>query len=418
MKVKKSSGKLLRLAKLFGLMVVLFCLGVGHSYAYKIEIDENKWVDFKIRGQLAYHNLDERGGEQDYRQNYFEPTEAEFYATGQLTPLFQFFTQWEANYQELDLSGKEKSEGDVTIKETGVLMPFAPEFKVRFGRIRTPISRYHQRSDYKKLIPTDHFYRYDIYGLFKERSGDFKLGFNKTVLNIRQPGVLFFGDTQEGMFRYYGGIYNQTDNNHKDFRYTARLVFTPTMLGFEPESSLKGTRGDTYLGKKDILTIGLGYAKGKISSEEFYNLEVGPTLDNEIYALDLTVEKKCGPIVPNFGAGYIKAEESHLNSRIKPEDSEFWYAQGQLLYDAVVGIGKPAIAVRFERMDADQGYQNEAVKSDRLSVSINYYIKGFDAMVALCLDNLSYKDGAEDYLKAENKEDSVTDGSLFLQFVF
>ena len=417
--MKKSSERALQAVKILSMMMVLFGFGIGNPYAYKINVDVDKWVDFKIRGQLAYHSLDERGGEYDYRQNYFEPTEAEFYAKGQITPLFQFFTQWEAYYKELDLSGEEKRDSGVEMKETGAVFPVAPEFKVRFGRIRTPVSRYHQRSDYAKLIPTDYFYRYDVYGVFKQRSEALKLGFNQTILNIRQPGVLFFGGPFEGMFQYYAGLYNQTDNHHKDFRYTARFEFTPTMLGFQPETSLKGTRGDTYLGKKDILTIGLGYSKSKISSDAFYDLDAGPTLDNEMAAIDLTFEKKSGPIVPNLGVGYIEARESHLAENNRPQDSAFWYAQGQILYDELIGIGKMAIASRFERMAADQAFQNEDVTSNRYSVALNYFIngEGYDTMISLCLDHVAYKDGAKDFL-TDKKEDSITDGSVFVQFGF
>src|SRR6056297_332990 len=418
MQTMKKNRKIISMIKVFSIFVMgLFCLGIVNAYAYLVEFDETRWVDFKIRGQLAYHYLDKRGGGNDDHFNYFEPTEAEFYAKGQVTPLLKFFTQWEVSYKELDLDGKEVQESDTKMKETGVVIPFSPEFNIRFGRIRMPVSRYHQRSDYTKLIPTDYFYRYDVYELTKERSGDLKLGFNKTVLNVREPGALFFGSTCEGIFRYYLGLYNQDHNNHKDFRYTARLVFTPTMLGFKPETSLKGTRGDTYLGRKDVLTIGLGYSKSKINSDDLYDLDTGPTLDNDIYAIDVTFEKKYGAIVPNFGAGYIKAEESHLGAMDQAQDSEFWWIQGQLLYDEKIGFGKPAIATRFERVAADDAYRNEDFTSDRSSISFNYYFQGYDAMIAFCLDHIEYKDGAEDYLKGKY-EDSVTDGSLFFQFVF
>jgi len=61
---------------------------------------------------------------------------------------------------------------------------------------------------------------------------------------------------------------------------------------------------------------------------------------------------------------------------------------------------------------------NKDVKSDRLSVALNYYIEGYSTMISLCVDNLKYKDLAKDYLEAENKEDSITDYSLYLQFAF
>jgi len=253
-----------------------------------------------------------------------------------------------------------------------------------------------------------YFYRYDVHEVFK-KALPAALKVDKTALNIREPGAVFFGDLFEGMLRYHLGLFNQpnNDNGYEGLRYTARLAFTPTMLGFKPESSLKGTRKDSYLGKKDILTIGAGYSR-----EEIWN-----DLDNEMYAVDAFFEKKYGSIVPDLGVGYIKAEETHRIDG-KAQDSEFWFVQGQLLYDKVVGFGKPAIGAKFERMQSDKAYLNKDARSDRLSVALNYYIKGYSALISLCLDNVRYKDGAEDYLETNKKEDSVTDYSLFFQFKF
>ena len=404
--------------KILSIAVALVLGYAVNSDAFRVDVDEDTWADCTIRGQLTYHNLDERGvvevtkGEKkdiDYRQNYFELTEAEFYVKGQINPLVQFFTQWECYYKPIKLSGEERENPDKAfMKETGMNFLFAPEFKLRFGRIRIPVSRYHQRSDYKKMIPTDYFYRYDVHGVFTgELAKD--LNVKKTCLNIREPGAVFFGDLFEGMLRYHLGLFNEphNDDHYKDLRYTARLVFTPTMLGFKPESSLKGTRGDSYLGKKDILTIGAGYSKE----------EIWEGLDNEMYAGDVFFEKKYGSIVPDLGVGYIKAKETHRIDG-KAEDSEFWFAQAQLLYDEVVGFGKPAIAARFERMQSDNAYDNKDAKSDRFSVCLHYFIKGYNAWISVGLDNVRYKDGAEDFVEDGNKEDSITDYNVFFQFRF
>jgi len=418
MKMKVSLWKVLSIA-------VALVLGYAvNSDAFRVDVDEDSWADCTIRGQLSYHNLDERGtlnyGKEnekdiDYRQDYFELTEAEFYVKGQINPLVQFFTQWECVYIPYKLSGEKDTSYDrAFMKETGMNFLFAPEFKLRFGRIRIPVSRYHQRSDYKKIIPTDYFHRYDVHGVFKkalEEVGLTPLKLNETALNIREPGAVFFGDLFEGMLRYHLGLFNQPNNDkhYEDLRYTARLAFTPTMLGFKPESSLKGTRGDSYLGKKDILTIGAGYSKE----------EIWDGLDNEMYAGDVFFEKKYGSIVPDLGVGYIKAKETHRNCpNDKAQDSEFWFLQGQLLYDKVIGFGKPAIAARFERMQSDKVFFNEDFKSDRFSVCLHYFIKGYNAWISVGVDNIKYKDGAEDFVEILNKEDSVTDYNVFFQFIF
>ncbi|MBW2167187.1 MAG: hypothetical protein JRG74_14205 [Deltaproteobacteria bacterium] len=404
--------------KVLSIAVALLLSCAVTSDAFKVQVDEDTWADFAVRGQLSYKNFDKRSEAIDYRKNYFELTEAEFYVKGQINDLIQFFTQWECVYKPLKLDGTDRSSGykkdGVVMKETGMNFLFAPEFKVRFGRIRIPVSRYHQRSDYGKIIQTDYFYRYDIQEVFTGK--DLGLKVNKTALNIREPGVVFYGDPFDGMLRYHLGLFNQPNNedtdkkyNYKGLRYTARLAFTPTMLGFKPESSLKGTRKDSYLGKKDILTIGAGYSKEEIWKD----------LNNEMYAVDAFFEKKFGSIVPNLGCGYIKAKKTHrelIDGR--SQDSAFWFVQGQLLYDEVVGFGKPAIAAKFERMESDKAYANKDVKSDRLSVALNYYFEGYSAWISLGLDNVKYKDGAKDYLVANNKEDSFTDYTLSLQFIF
>ena len=417
MNMKVSRWKILSIA-------VALVLGYAvNSDAFRVDVDEDTWADFAIRGQLAYLSFDKRSAEKDYRQDYFELTEAEFYAKGQITPLVQFFTQWECVYNPLDIekSGEKLDEDDAYkkerayMKETGMNFLFAPEFKLRFGRIRIPVSRYHQRSDYKKMIPTDYFYRYDVHGVFK--GNDLGLKVNKTALSIREPGAVFFGDTFDGMLRYHIGLFNQpnnkdTNNNDKSYdglRYTARLAFTPTMLGFKPESSLKGTRGDSYLGKKDILTIGVGYSKE----------DIWDGLTNEMYAGDVFFEKKYGSIVPDLGVGYIAAKETHRIDG-KPQDSAFWFVQGQLLYDEVVGFGKPAIAARFERMQSDKAWENQDAKFDRFSVCLHYFIKGYNAWISVGLDNVRYKDGAKDYLAAQPTapEDSITDYNVSFEFKF
>ncbi|NVM22411.1 MAG: hypothetical protein HWN68_11605 [Desulfobacterales bacterium] len=395
--------------KILSIAVALVLGYAVNSDAFRVDVDKDTWADFAVRGQLFYSNFDKRSPD-DYRRDYFELTEAEFYVKGQLTPLVQFFTQWECVYKPLKLSGEVETTNKWKIdraymKETGVNLVFAPEFKVRFGRIRTPVSRYHQRSDYGKIIPTEYFYRYDVHGVFTGNVVDVK----KTALNIREPGAVFFGDPFDGMLRYHIGLFNQpnNDNAYEGLRYTARLAFTPTMLGFKPESSLKGTRKDSYLGKKDILTIGAGYSKE----------EIGGGLDNEMYAVDAFFEKKYGSMVPNLGFGYIEARETH-DVAGEPKDSAFWFVQGQLLYDEVVGFGKPAIGAKLERMQSDKAYNNKDATYDRLSVALNYFIKGYNAYISLCLDNVKYRDGAKDYVEDNNKEDSITDYSLSFQFKF
>jgi hypothetical protein len=232
--------------------------------------------------------------------------------------------------------------------------------------------------------------------------------------------------------------------------WNARVEFQPLMLGFKPESAATpyAKVKDTYLGKKDVLTIGLGYFSAKERKSywnekwndnwkdlkdwiEKRNITI-PSYSDKLkrkdrdvdgWTVDFMFEKKFGDIVPNLQAGYVSLSDTHLNPiTYKSEDSDGWYVQGQLLYDQVVGFGKPAIAVRFNTSTHENAYNinNRAkdAKLDRWGVALNYYIKEQDAKVVLGFDYLKYRDGAKDYLKNIRFEDSLTDWYLLMQVKF
>ncbi len=410
----------------FGFLFIITLLRVNLAYGYRIQLSDEKWVDFTIRGQLFYFHWDDRSETVNYRQDYFEMTEAEFYAKGQINKLVQFFTQWECYYKPYKLSGKKRTGEDKSrayMKETGINLVFCPEFMIRFGRQRVPVSRYHQRSDYKKLIPTDYFYRYDIHGIFKGKVNKY-LNTKETCLDIRHPGITAFGYLFNGMLEYHVGLFNQPNNKtsdseggYKGLRRTVRLVFTPTWWGYGKEKSLKGTRGDSYLGKRDVFNIGIGY-----STEEIWD-----GLTNDIYAIDGIWEKRFGKdnrYVPMLQAGFIYSKDSHYNYNNgkygnKKEDSQYCWIAGQFLYNRFIGgYGKPAIGVRFEHMNADDAYDNKDLTFNRVSISLDYFIKGYSAWLAVGMEHVKYSNGAEDYCSAKGKRRDMTDFYTYFQFRF
>ena len=428
----------LKLIKLISIVIALVLGYTINSYAYRIQVSDETWADFAIRGQLFYFNWDKRGPDTDYRQNYFEMTEAEFYAKGQINKFVQFFTQWECYYKPYKLSGKKRDgkypEESTTafMKETGVNLVFRSrpnEFKIRFGRQRLPISRYHQRSDYKKLIPTDYFYRYDVHGLFKGKLNAY-LKTNRASLRIRHPGVTVIGYLFDGMLEYHVGLFNQPNNNpnselrnvgkegqgFKGVRPTIRLVFTPTWLGYKPEYSIKGTRGDSYLGKKDVCNIGVGYSRE----------EIWDGLDNQMFAIDGFWEKRLGSenrYVPMLQFGYMYSKETHYGLYgdeygDNKEDSQYWWVAGQFLYNKFIAYGRPALGARFEQMNANDAWNDKDFTLNRVSVALNYFIKGYSAWMSLGVDHVWYDDGAEEYVLAQGKKRSMTDFNVHFEFKF
>jgi len=149
-------------------------------------------------------------------------------------------------------------------------------------------------------------------------------------------------------------------------------------LAFKGETGY--TLADTYLGKQNVLSIGFGY---RVVGQN------GP--DYKMWTADMLYEQKFGDIVPNLQVGYI-------NKKIEDVKANQLYAQAQLLYDQMVGFGKPALAVRFEQnknknVSTDPTEDNPKVT--RLGVWAHYYIKGQAAKVSLGLNSVSLNSEAK-----------------------
>jgi hypothetical protein len=303
-------------------------------------------------------------------------------------------------------------------------------------------------------------------GMFRYRIGVYnenrELGNKLWVGTYNSTHTLgWFGVGRQRVFyvnpsNYVDFDYRQTPgtkaNNLKNFEWNARIEFTPTMLGFKPESAATITAkiGDTYLGGRDVFTIGLGYhaethtpkarvvASGVIGGIPSSRTHELGDLKRKGWTIDALFEKKFGNVVPNLQIGYISLDKTHYytdywKAEFKKGDSDIWYITGQLLFDQVAWLGKPAIAFRYEKIKGDGQYyyydvntNTEIIKKDltaeTFGLAFNYYIKGQAARISLGFDQTKYKDALKNFLKTPSggvkREDSITDWYLYLQSQF
>ncbi|MCS7279770.1 MAG: porin [Thermodesulfobacteriaceae bacterium] len=399
------------------------------SQAAEIKVSDETFGEIGVNLKVWYLKADELEKKGDWSKNEFYVGNMRFYTKGQITKLVQF-------YGEIDSGTNRNAE----LSEAGVNLAFAPEFQIRAGQIRVPFSRYQVTSDYAQIIPSGVGWTgssfidstLDPQGL----SDYFPLvpqnpyAFSPKNDGKADAGVVIHGSLEKGMFRYALGLFNEDriGKDKKNFEYSIRLEFTPTMLGFKPEGdSITGRVKDTYLGTKDVLTIGLGYNSEKIGDKggtikiNGVSFTLPKGLTRKSWTVDALVEKKYGLWVPNLQLGYIGMNDSHLywKGSIKKGDTDAWYVQAQLLYDQMVGFGKPALALRYDNVKADDSYDGkDDTKVRRWGVVLNYYLKGQAARVSLGFDNVSYKDAAKAFLKDEGLEDKLTNWYLYFQTKF
>jgi len=381
-------------------MAALMGAAVLPSQAAVIRVDEDTFANMGLKLQIwAQHLGKTTPGGKDY--NDFSINNARIYFSGQVNKMVQFGANLDsAVYGGGGTRGSHSGTKESRVNDAFINLKPADEFQVMAGLYRLPFSRATLTDSYSYYIPTGYGYstRGNMFAPF---------GIGSNIANgYRDAGLTFWGNVADGMLKYQIGVFDGrwdhvNPNGVKDnLAFAGRIQFTPTMLGFKGEKGF--TLADTYLGKQNVLSIGLGYNTQKWDDGK------GNSATAKAWTVDAMWEQKFGDIVPNLQLGYQDRKDmpaAKLPGKVK---DRAYYVQGQLLFDQVVGLGKPALAIRYEKLD-DRTPANR--DTNRTGVFLNYYIKGQNAKVQLGADVVSLKN------KASN-EKNYTDWTLALQTQF
>ncbi len=370
-----------------------------------IKVDENTFANTGLRLQIWAQRLGKTTpGGQDYTD--FSINNARIYFSGQVNKFVQFGANLDFAIGN-NAQGRTNHSGTAStrVNDAFINLKLMDEFQVMAGLYRLPFSRAALTDSYTYVIPTG--YGYSTRGNFFT---PFTIGSVSAVKNsYRDAGLTFWGNIMDGLIKYQIGVFDgrwdhvDTTLGVKDnLAFAGRIQFTPTMLGFKGEKGF--TLADTYLGKQNVLSIGLGYNTQKWDDGK------GSSATAKAWTVDAMWEQKFGDIVPNLQLGYQDRKDmpDDTTSPIAKAKDRAYYVQGQLLYDQVVGLGKPALAIRYEKLD-DRTADN--LDTNRVGVFLNYYIKGQDAKIQLGADVVSLKNKDPD-------EKNYTDWTLALQIQF
>jgi len=399
-------------------MAALMGVATLPAHAWRVNIDKETYADIGFSTQIWGRNEGKRTNlPTDHNATNFYMNLANITASGHVNKLVYFSINAESN----------AFRGNFITRDAFIGMKFAEEFRVQAGAMRVPFSRIALTSSYNFLIPT-------------QALGDVFTGLSinpthaQGVLNdgSRDAGIVVWGNVADGMLKYYlgvsdgrfdrrGGFFGA--NNTKDsLAYTIRLQFTPTMLGFKPETGY--TLADTYLGRQNVHNIGVGYRAVKAETTGLAN---NYSKTAKMFTVDMIYEQKFGDLVPNLQVGYIDAKDvtyAFGGGNVSYGKATQIYAQGQLLYDQMVGFGKPALAIRWEQnKNKDLSTFNTGTggttvstlqpKNTRVGVFAHYYMKGQAAKVSLGVDSVNRNTDS----KGANGK-SFTDVTLHLQTQF
>ncbi len=421
-------------------MAALMGVATLPAHAWRVNIDRDTFADIGFSTQVMGRNEGKRTTT-DHNATNFAVGLTNITASGQVNKLVYFSINAEAN----------GFRGNFITRDAFIGMKFADEFRVQAGAMRVPFSRVALTSSYVFLIPT--LGRTDEFRGLPITPTDV-LGNNND--SSRDTGIVVWGNVAGGMLKYYLGISDGRSDRRGGFftftapttservnftrdklAYTIRLQITPTMLGFKPETGY--TLSDTYLGRQNVHNIGIGYRV--VNAETTVGPGVGGAnarnfsykKDAKLFTVDMIYEQKFGDLVPNLQVGYINAKDVPYAVALTGATNDVVvrfgkatqiYVQGQLLYDQMVGFGKPALAIRFEE-NKNKGLRqfntnngqitpiSGEPKNMRLGVFANYYIKGQDAKVSLGVDSVNRNTAS----KGTNGK-SFTDYTLYFQTRF
>jgi hypothetical protein len=342
-------------------MAALMGVATLPAHAWRVNIDKETFADIGFSTIVRGIYQGNRGTVPNERSrlNFFVPL-FNITASGQVNELVYFSMNAEGASNSAIIA-----QNTIRVRDSYIGLKFADEFRVQAGVMRAPFSRAALTSAYVQLFP----YRPAISIVDPTNV--------ETGLNPRDHGIVVWGNVADGLVKYYLGITDgATIGSAVDdsLATTIRIQFTPVMAGFKPETGY--TLADTYLGKQNVLSIGAGYRTVGRSG-------AGNQITN-MFTIDLLYENKFGDAVPNFQAGYINKQNANNTAGLTATQL---YAQAGILYDQMVGFGKPAAAIRFETNRNEAG--GATATENRFGIWGHYYIKGQAAKVSFGLDSIT-----------------------------
>jgi len=272
------------------------------SQAAVIRVDEDTFANTGLKLQIWAQRLGKTTpGGKDYTD--FSINNARIYFSGQVNKIVQFGANLDFAVHSGERGrGTHQGTSNSRVNDAFINLKLMDEFQVMAGLYRLPFSRAALTDSYSYYIPTG--YGYSVRGNYFT---PFTIGSN--VQNgYRDAGLTFWGNIADGLVKYQIGVFDgrydhvnvdKDDNSigKKDnLAFAGRIQFTPTMLGYKAEKGF--TLADTYLGRQNVLTIGIGYNTQK------WDDGAGNSKTAKSWTVDAMWEQKFGDIVPNLQLGY------------------------------------------------------------------------------------------------------------------
>lgn len=392
-------------------------------------------VNLSAQIRAFYLNRDE-DKDHNYRNNYFEIYKLRLSAKGEFGKFIQFYGMIDANENE-DYAAK--------LWESAVQFNFLPELIVKIGQTRVPFSRHNFVARHQSPVMSSDG-NYFLPSQFKDALkpvNPYEGGYRSSQAFKRNDyEAVIAGSIKEGMFKYYLALANEdrsksnkvwnlsggfgeatlaSGESVKDKRgleYDARIEFTPTMFGFKSEGTVNDPSlrvKQTYLGKMDTMTFGIGYHHEKHLNGIEQSKYSDSSLSRDAWAADFSVEKLLGKYITGLEVGYMNFDNTHFyqtNDGYEKGGAWTGYLDAHLIYGEKIWLGFPGIGLRYEYINVDgefkdtEGITKKDLVYQRYGACLSYWLN--DATrIGLGADYVKAADALKAYFKAKKWEDST-----------
>jgi hypothetical protein len=201
----------------------------------------------------------------------------------------------------------------------------------------------------------------------------------------RDDGITVWGNPLDGLIQYRfmvaEGLEDQRNPDDR-LRYAGRVVINLA----EPEE-VWFNQG-TYLGKKKILSLGVGY-----DAQRNLTLNGVPGEENRVWTVDAFVDRPVGAGAVTIEAAYIDIQNStqthNFSALAAGDDADNAYVQAGYLLPGKTGPGRFQPYARYETIDV-----TAKSATDFIAVGSNYYLKDHDAKISVDFTAVNQKGSA------------------------
>ena len=211
----------------------------------------------------------------------------------------------------------------------------------------------------------------------------------------RDDGLTLWGNPFDGRLQYRLMISEGVEDYAKNPEDNLRVVGRVSLSLFEPETGWfnKGT----YLGKKKVLSFGLG-----MDRQEDLTLAGSEGQDNRVWTIDAFFEHPIGEGAITMEAAYMDIENctqgasNFYHDLEAGDEAQNWYFNAGYLLPGSIGPGRLQPYFRYETVDVDGKNQ-----TDFLSGGFNYYLKGHNCKLTV------------DYMRVDSDHPDKGDRGIF-----